>query len=82
MPILQVVYLSSVIRSIVALHDLINNKLRNKEALEAKSKDRNGSPGKSDAGEGSSDGEKGEAKPNESSDTKPSGEKSPPAPKK
>jgi 26S proteasome regulatory subunit N8 len=31
-----VIYLSSFIRSIVALHDLINNKLANKEAIKKK----------------------------------------------
>lgn len=37
---IMVVYLSSMIRAITALHDLINNKLRNKETADAKTKEK------------------------------------------
>lgn len=35
----MVVYLSSLVRSIIALHDLINNKIANKEGAQPKAKD-------------------------------------------
>lgn len=49
-----VVYLASMVRSIIALHNLINNKLTNRDAEEGKKedakKDKDGKDGKKDDG--------------------------------